>query len=525
MTLQDRLAYGVTAALAALLIAPLGAQLPQPSSPWQPPAGIPSPSFGIDEQPGAITHYVDNSSAAATDSSNPNGSATRPRLTVPTVLPAGSVVEVHGGPYNLTSSTTAWSAQGTASAPVFIKGVGSPIFAGSGGNIAMAGSYFIVDGLVFQNLPLRMAPTLHHFAVRRSLLRNHSPGSNSSAVSPAGSDIVVFANEIANNGDPNSTVEVDVHGVKPDTGANRVWIVDNNIHHNGGDAVQVGSSQAAEPWAQSIYIGRNTLHEDRENGVDIKRARDVIVSENVVYGYVARSSSAGEAIVTHDNPQRIWVIGNRVGYSTQGIVCTGADGYFVLDNIIGNIVHTAGDPAYDPNNLFRTAGILTYGTTNSYHINNTLWNVDAGISYASGATKTEIVNNIISNLLQPSYHIGFGSSTSLALSVVSNNLLQGTPRIRVSGSVNSCAGFTACIVGDPLLRDPAQGQFDLEPGSPAIDKGMAHPVYSTFQQTYGFPIATDAAGRLRPQGTAMDIGAIEFQNGAPAPPTNLRIIR
>jgi len=89
---------------------------------WSPPIGIPSPAFGIKEchtmyaksqidrgnglapyplsADGPYTHYVDNTHAAATDEGNPFGSSGKPRKSIPLLLPAGSVVEVHGGPYS-----------------------------------------------------------------------------------------------------------------------------------------------------------------------------------------------------------------------------------------------------------------------------------------------------------------------------------------------------------------------------------------------------------------------------------------
>ena len=55
------------------------AQRPNPRD-LKPVAGIPAPPFGISEQPGAVTHYVNNQHAAATDSDNPNGTPDRPRM-------------------------------------------------------------------------------------------------------------------------------------------------------------------------------------------------------------------------------------------------------------------------------------------------------------------------------------------------------------------------------------------------------------------------------------------------------------
>lgn len=504
--------------------APAWAQLPTPTEPWKPPLGIPAPSFGINEQAGPSNYYVDNTSPVATDTSNPNGTASRPRASVPTTLPAGAVVEVHGGPYALKS--VIWTAQGTANAPVFVKGVGMPTFTGVEGvsQLIPLGSYFIIEGITMEHLPLVIDRNINHFAFRKSIVRYHSPTVNSAAVVPGGSDVVIYANEINNNGDPLSTTELDIHGIKPDTGCLRLWIVDNHIHHNGGDAVQIGNGASAEPWAQYIYVGRNVLHEDRENAVDIKQSRDVFVSQNLAYGYHSTSSSAGETFVTHSNPQRVWILGNFVTGSNQGIVCTGADGYYVIGNVITNIAHAPGDTTYDVNSIFRAAGILTYNTTSSAHVNNTLYRVDSGISYASGTAKTEIVNNIIAGLLQPTFHIAVGNSTAMAASVMSYNLVDATARLKISGGLSGCSPYPNCINADPQFVDPVNNSLDLKATSPAVDAGMTHPLYAAFQTLYGISLSTDAKGSPRPSGKGYDIGAFEFVNG-PAPPKNLRIIR
>jgi hypothetical protein len=510
--------------LLCALAAPAAAQLPTPAEPWKPPLGIPTPTFGITQQAGPANYYVDNTHSAATDTSNPQGTASRPRLTVPTLLPAGAVVEVRGGPYALRS--VIWTAQGTASAPVFVKGVGSPVFSGIEGvsQLIPLGSYFIIENIVMEHLPLVIDKNISHFAFRKSTVRYHSPTVNSAAVVAGGSNVVIYGNEIHNNGDPLATAELDIHGIKFDTGTNRLWIVDNNIHHNSGDAIQLGNAVSAEPWAQFIYIGRNTLHEDRENAVDVKQARDVFISQNLAYGYRSSSSSAGETFVTHSNPERVWVLGNFVTASNQGIVCTGANGYFVVGNVITNIAHAPGDPTYDVNSLFRAAGILTYNTVNSVHVNNTLYRVDSGISYAGGTATTQIANNIVAGLLQPTFHIAIGNSTAAAGSVMSHNVVDGTARLKISGGISGCGTYPNCINADPQFVDPANSSFDLKATSPAIDAGMAHQLYTLFQTAYGFALSADTKGAPRPYGSGYDIGALEFGN-APAPPTNLRIIR
>jgi hypothetical protein len=493
---------------------------------WTAPVGIPAPPFGIVEEAGAFTHYVDNTHPSATDSSNPNGTPARPRLTVPTSLAAGSVVEVRGGPYNATAT---WTLSGTQAAPVFVKGVGAPRFAGSppissSDELKLQGAHFIVEGIKLDGAHVRMIGATRG-VFRRNEVTNYSPTSNSSCVQPGGTETVVYANHIHHNGDPLSTAEIDIHGVAPKEGTSRVWIVDNHIHDNGGDAIQVGSSTAGEPWARYVFIGRNELHDDRENAVDVKQSRDVVVSQNRIYGYVPPpdGSDDGTAIVVHDNPDRVWILANQVSDSTNGIRCSGAqDGYYVIGNVVWNIRHLPGDD-YDPDSTGGVQAIRAYNTPSFFALNNTVFGSDAGISYPSGS-QGEIVNNVVAGLVQPSHHVAVGSSA--AGNILKNNVFDATARIRFgSGTVRNCAQTQAafpsqvqgCINADPRLVDPAGQDFHLDDGSPAIDTGAPHPAYARFQTLYGVAIARDADGNPRPQGAAWDIGAYEKGGAAQAP--------
>ena len=86
---------------------------------WKKPIGVAVPEFGIEQKHtmysgrffeagqfnyrdngnGPYSHYIDNSQSC-TDTNNPFGTANHPRCTIPINLPEGSVVEVHGGPYD-----------------------------------------------------------------------------------------------------------------------------------------------------------------------------------------------------------------------------------------------------------------------------------------------------------------------------------------------------------------------------------------------------------------------------------------
>lgn len=503
---------------AAWSSAPAAAQ--RPTAVYTPAAGVPTPRFGIDERPGRPTYVVNSSHPRATDTDNPQGSADQPRLTIPARVPAGAVVEVRGGPYEVGRST--WETPGTQAEPIFFVGTGDPVIRGR--ELTFAGRYTIIDGFVFDGVPLLMPPATSHLSLRRSIVRNWSPSGHSAAIVPMGSDIVIVGNEIHNNGDPTIDREIDIHGIKSPAGAERIWILNNHIHHNGGDGIQMGNSSSLEPWPRFIYIARNLIHEDRENAIDIKKARDVIISSNLVSGYEARSSSAGEAIVTHDGAERVWVVNNGIGNSRMGIVCTGANGYVVFGNVINNIAHHPNDGQYNPDNLFRAAAILTYNTSSSAHVNNTILNADAGISYAGGTAPTVISNNLIGNLREPSHHIAIGNSTAARASIVRANLIVGDARVRLGGGVTGCPEREVCsVTTSPGLIDPPRNTR-LQKSSPAIDAGVETELSSAFQNLYGTSLTSDLWGFPRRNGKAIDIGAAEFSDSVPPAPKKPRIV-
>lgn len=500
--------------LALLLVS-----IPVSAQTW--PVGIPAAPFGVSEAGGPATYYIDNTNPGATDTSNPNGTAATPRRTVPTSFPAGAVVEIRGGPY---TGDVQWNGSGTAASPVIVRGIGGPVVTGTA--LGLTGTYFLIDGIVLQGMQVTINGS--HIALRNSVVRNYNPGRHSTTIAPHGSYLLFYKNQIYNNGDSSGTAEADVHGIKPSTGASNIWIIGNEIHHNGGDAVQIGDAKTTEPWPHHIYVGGNTMHEDRENAVDIKQARDIIVSSNTIYGYQPSSSSNGEAAVTHNGPSRVWFISNIVRNSHTGIVCTGADQFYVIGNVITDIMHSAGS-RYDAGSLYNSQAILVYGSTNAYAIANTIWSVDGGISNATGSTKMEFVDNIIGNLLQPSHHIAVSNTTAANASVMSHNLLSGTVRIRWGqAATSSLANCLNCRTGDPQFVNAALRDVRVTSASPAVNGGIAHAVYATFQGLYGESIARNAGGLARPNG-GWDIGAYETGSGpttpAPTSPTNVHFVR
>lgn len=448
--------------LAAWLVAvPVFGQVP--TIPFDPPA------------PTAYTHYVDNTVAGATDINNPFGTPARPRLSVPPVVPAGTVVEVRGGPYNIGGAQGTIVFEGTAANPSFVRGVGSPTVVGAyGARLTLTGQYGVWEGMKFSNVAVTLPGT--YLTFRGNEIFGHSPPGNSSALSVGGRYVTLKSNLIHHNGNSQSPTEVDVHGMLVLPGAYGVWVVGNTSYSNGGDSIQVGQAQSTEPWAQGIFISGNVFHEDRENAIDIKKSRDVIVYANVGYGYRETSSSAGEVIVTHDGAERVWILNNLIYGATRGIVASNAQVYVVAGNIVVAIVHNPSQP-YDPLSLYGSHAILTYNSYNVHHVNNTVWYSDGGISLTANSGDRVVVNNLVR---------------------ATNNTIVGT---FTQNSNNNTAG-------DPKVVDPTKLDFRLLPDSPLRNGGLTSPVWAVYQFLYGVALDKDIYGGARPNG-AWDIGAAE----------------
>ena len=407
--------------------------------------------------------------------------------------------------------------------------MGNPVINGGGSlrDLGVSGSYAVVEGFVFDGMQVGLVGS--YMALRSSEVKNYSPSSNSAAITGSGTNLVFYNNHIHHNGNASGTDEVDVHAVKFGTGSSSIWVVDNLIHENGGDEIQLGDANGSEPWVHHVYFGRNTGYGSRENCVDIKRARDIIVSQNDCSGYRPVSSSSGEAIVVHNAPERVWILNNKIHDSALGVVTSsnGSSPIYVVGNLFYRLQHSAG-ASYDPANLYAGGHAIQSWTTGEIHIvNNTIHDVDAGIAYAGGdASTVRIVNNVIGRLLQTTHHVAIATSGAANKSTISNTLMQAPSRIKwgTTSTVRTVAALKSafpsqcggCTDADPQFANAAA--YDLRPGpaSPLLDSAVVDPVYDTFRNLYGISIARDFTGASRPQGYTWDMGAYEGA-GDPAP--------
>jgi hypothetical protein len=203
------------------------------------------------------------------------------------------------------------------------------------------------------------------------------------------------------------------------------------------------------------------------------------------------------------------------GIACYSDVLTYKGDLYIIGNVINNI-HTPGGYDSTPNGWAR-AGIQLWGEDNIYVVNNTIYNVSAGINTPS-YRPTHIYNNIIFNVTEAAgNHIYVQYSTTW---VLMNNIFYqngGPARIKIGSTVYSLPQLKTalgkgqgCLTADPLFVNAAAGDFRLQATSPAVDSAIESSVYATFQGLYGLSIAVGFDKTSRPQGAAYDMGAYEF---------------
>ncbi len=530
---------------------------------WMPPIGIPAPAFGITQvaprSPSPWTtatpgfYYVEAASANATDNVNPYGTPAKPRATIPTVLPAGAVVELHGTYDRSQSSPATFVADGTSANPVFIRGVSAAAKPLIRNAWEVTGSYVILENLEFG--PLNSAQTgalvflapINHAALRTSDLHgnlNDGGLAIESWSADLNQNVVVLNNSIHDNGDVAASYDQDIHGIVVSARVSNLWVLDNQIYRNSGDGIQINAGTADQATTHNIYVGRNTSYGNKQSGFWTKQAADVIFSQNVCHSHRTSNSSMGACMGYQYAPQRAWFLFNTIYDSDYGILVasdsdmgTGTDA-FIIGNVIYNIHHLPAEP-YNVQSAWSNAAIMLAGGVNQHVINNTIYDVDAGINVPQGPVTTlDIADNIISMVtVAAANDVFIESGATSANTLLQRNLFDGDARVSFGGDPQqhltaAQLSPSGSLKANPMFVNPAGNDFRLQSSSPAIDAGALSAAYATFQQRYGLNIVNDADGTARPLGMAVDMGAFEATGAGagcgvpsvPATPTNFAAV-
>lgn len=226
------------------------------------------------------------------------------------------------------------------------------------------------------------------------------------------------------------------------------------------------------------------------------------------------------------------IIGNRIHHMRGYGIYTGGDNGLVEGNIFydngGYAIHLF-QQSQEPsnwvirNNIFfdngrgyikRSSGqrntapavLISRGRNNQFY-NNLVYHNHAGIFVGYGASDTLVANNTVYGsddygILVSSEHSGSQNAYLV------NNLVWGNNSSQINDTGTNTR-LEANLTSDPQVVNASGGDFHLQAGSPAIDKGV------TLAQ-----VPNDFDYGKRPFAAAYDIGA--FESGAPPAPLSVR---
>ena len=574
---------------------------------WTPIIGIPEPPFGITtthtmyancdtykydygDGPvcyrigpnGPYTHYVDPEHPNATNTDNPYGTHTNPRVSYPAAygetLPAGSVVEVHGSGHGGGTFTVS----GTSDAPIFIRGASAndKFTQDALGGYNVSGSYYVFENIKFNmnqgtNTRIYMGSNsaMTHIAIRDCEFYNGLSVPNQSyqviraklenGTSNLIQNVIVYNNVFHDCGEGrNVAVKNDAVAVSIDTNVKYFWIVNNEFYRIGGDGIQIAWDSYVEGTdiPSYIYVGKNTAHDNYENFIDLKMCEDVIVSQNTAYNFGDDFSSySGPTAIpfrygSHASPndnvrQNIWTLFNTVYnsgcsdgafYSASQSDESPADEVYYIGNIVYNSYNTDG----------KSTAFFSNNQESIYWLNNVVYNCDRAffligdIDDSDENEKITMINNIVSKIhtgsTKPYGLMISGTPTSFGRADIKNNIfydggsdtqynvgvydptIEWTAYSTYSAFCGVYPGFcTDSMEDNPDLADAANADFRLKSDSPAINAGTVHSAYATFKNRYGISIQVDFVNRSIPNGGEYDIGAYEYYL-RPGRPENFR---
>jgi parallel beta-helix repeat protein len=252
-------------------------------------------------------------------------------------------------------------------------------------------------------------------------------------------------------------------------------------------------------YASNLLIAGNTIADGANHGIVIRSVANSVVEDNVSHHNDAGFLFKIDGSATSNNViRRNRAYANRTtGFYYQ----SGAD-----DNLaIQNLAWSNGDH-----------GIQHSGSHGNRHIGEVVWgNGDDGISVRSGSTGNSLFNCIVENngLAAIAYEIFVDSTSTAGWSSDDNVIWNSYARPFKFGNTayGNVQFFTAATGNDsrtrnqyPMLLDPANGDFRLIQGSPAIDcANAALPDWSSTDITGHAP--ADESGAPN-----MGLGPIDF---------------
>lgn len=233
------------------------------------------------------------------------------------------ITGTHSGRYTI-------SGNGTASDPYFVDASAATFNVGTN-YVQVTGSYVILNGGTIN----ATGESSLGASASNSVYRNLDIGGNNTdwghgaTIFPASNTVFINV-KVHDYGVINTSREQDQHGWKIQ--ASNVWILEADAYNLSGDGVQCGD--ASRGSCSNVYIGGGSFHDNRENGVDVKDSRNVVVSGANLYGFAGTSSDPGAAIVVHDDAYNAKFLDNTILNTRIGVVTSGISGHEIDGNDI-----------------------------------------------------------------------------------------------------------------------------------------------------------------------------------------------
>ncbi|MDZ7268865.1 MAG: right-handed parallel beta-helix repeat-containing protein [candidate division KSB1 bacterium] len=360
----------------------------------------------------------------------------------------GDTLLVRGGIYNEAISLPV---SGTAGRRIVLRGYPGekPVIAATGTMLNAGKSHWLISDLVFDHQgdasdAIKISGSF--LTLRNCELRN---GKRDGIEGAAGSSEVTIENCVIR--DFVWQAGSDAHGIVLNPGARRWRILNNTIFNCGGDGIQLYADDKTEiaNYATDITISGNifytTLGSNSENALDFKGVDGCVVEGNEMYGF------ENKAWVTQKGCRNITGRNNFIHDSQRGIEFRGEGGK---------------------------------SQANIRLLRNVLYNIRQYYAIKfDDVANVEILHNTLANISASSFRIeGKGVSNA----VVRNNLIHQSGAVAVAGpfagQVDHNGWFNAAakdwqgsgdVTGsDPLFKNAAQGNFELQTTSPARDAGI-----------------------------------------------------
>jgi len=368
----------------------------------------------------------------------------------------------------------------------------------------------IIDGMATPGLA---TVSFHTGELRSSIISNftiQNGGNTTFASTVYGGGVFVelaaptiLNNVIANNTDSGVFIEAGDALVQGNTISNTIPSQTTSYSPFPGNGIVLFGATTVGGYANSTVIGNtienNTKGSDFGGAIWIWGANGAVIQNNVI-----RNNVSSQGAVQMYNTENIIFSQNLVyNNSVSGDVAAGSGAgglYFLVPN---------GGPLY---------GIIAGNTI----VNNTTSRSIGGGSqvYIDGwISKYSFVNNILYGTGSfPALICGGVYAKNSAPMLVENNDVFNPSGPAYDSSCANGAGSAGNISVDPLFNNPANNDFHLKSGSPAIDVGNNQAL--TMLTPYGVNSSTDLDGNQRVQNVTgtpcaiIDIGAYEYP-GAP----------